>query len=830
MPGGGEEKLGWEAQEEKFDRELTAAMERLEAKGADKRDEIGWWEANEITHIDASMNQIRRLPALLGVSFGPSLVSLVLDGCLLGTQPPTLPGIPSVESPALAFPDDFFTPLQNLRTVSLRDNQLTSLPSSLARLPSLVELNLDGNRLTALPYCLAFSPSLRILTASRNELRCVFEPPTDDERISPGSTLSARNLIKLKLDNNRLETDGLYVYAGPDQRPVSYISNLIQCTELNLSNNRLSNRVPFPSLAPLASLAVLNISYNQFSTLPELPDEYNGRACALKELYAAHNQLEDVSALCAQTSENGLSNSLTLIYLNDNRLATLPDDLGSKLPLLQTLELGNNDLSDLPISLGLLPNLARVVLDGNPLRRIPPHRRNAGIQALKTWLKSRLNPEEAENAEEKVEHRSRQNTTKALAEAKSASETRQRVAPKIGSRVGELNFEDTVEKDTDPSPATAALLATCEPWVITALREGAGERKVDFSGRSLRAVPKELTELGEAVAGPLGLWTGLVSLSLARNELGADPAGPPASTAVSVGGRARLMPVGARRITDQSQGTVMSRGGTSGGVTPAPGVTPCSAYSLRVLDSLSITPFALQSLVELDLSGNALRTLPRGITALSQLRRLSLRGNHLTMQSFRFCSDTGTPIAPLLSSLPYLEELDLRNNLLSDFNLRLLCLDHCTHVVPPSGARSLEDLEALPTYYQYSERVRMHLRLRVLLLSYNKLTALPAGSLALFPELTDLDVSNNQIEAIDATNELPTPNSPHDALQSFDLSNNNLQNLPLELGSRKRFPSLRALHVSGNPLRTVRPAVVAQGPAAVLAYLATRLPDGFDDE
>ena len=36
----------------------------------------------------------------------------------------------------------------------------------------------------------------------------------------------------------------------------------------------------------------------------------------------------------------------------------------------QTLDLSNNDLSDLPCELGVMPTLDRLVLEGNPMRKI----------------------------------------------------------------------------------------------------------------------------------------------------------------------------------------------------------------------------------------------------------------------------------------------------------------------------------------------------------------------------------------------------------------------------------------------------------------------------
>lgn len=61
------------------------------------------------------------------------------------------------------------------------------------------------------------------------------------------------------------------------------------------------------------------------------------------------------------------------------------------------------------------------------------------------------------------------------------------------------------------------------------------------------------------------------------------------------------------------------------------------------------------------------------------------------------------------------------------------------------------------------------------------------------------------------------------ALRSLNVSNNEIRVVPAELGFATQ---LQALLLEGNPQKTVRQAVIAQGTAAIVAYLATRMPEG----
>jgi leucine-rich repeat protein SHOC2 len=62
----------------------------------------------------------------------------------------------------------------------------------------------------------------------------------------------------------------------------------------------------------------------------------------------------------------GLGHYLTHLYLDENNLTSLPENIGN-LFILKELNLANNQLNDLPTSISMLSNLTYLDLNGNPL-------------------------------------------------------------------------------------------------------------------------------------------------------------------------------------------------------------------------------------------------------------------------------------------------------------------------------------------------------------------------------------------------------------------------------------------------------------------------------
>ena len=78
----------------------------------------------------------------------------------------------------------------------------------------------------------------------------------------------------------------------------------------------------------------------------------------------------------------------------------LPDEI-INLQSLERLDLSNNDLSTLPFTLGTLPHLKSLQVDGNPMKAIRRDIIARGTQGLLKYLKSRIDEDELKRLRDK---------------------------------------------------------------------------------------------------------------------------------------------------------------------------------------------------------------------------------------------------------------------------------------------------------------------------------------------------------------------------------------------------------------------------------------------
>uniref|UniRef100_A0A8B9NVW3 non-specific serine/threonine protein kinase n=1 Tax=Apteryx owenii TaxID=8824 RepID=A0A8B9NVW3_APTOW len=320
--------------------------------------------------------------------------------------------------------------LINLRKLSLADNQLTELPSvqssdeiictrllevdvstslklsfhhqTAIRLASnlqcfvflatnwiglrkLQEFDISDNRLVELPtvflYCFK---SLNILNVSRNQLK-VFPDPW------------ACPLKCCKASRNSLE----YL---PDALTIFWKNHL---KEVDFSENSLKE-VP-PGLFQLEALVSLKLLGNQLSTLPS-QDKWNCKQ--LKTLDLSKNQLGKneegfktkripfftTKSRVRAGPEAGpflefpafLSDSLEVLYLNDNQLDSVPQSI-CLLKGLTELYLGNNPgIRELPPELGQLANLWQLDIEELNISNVPAEIRKEGPKTVLAYLRAQL--------------------------------------------------------------------------------------------------------------------------------------------------------------------------------------------------------------------------------------------------------------------------------------------------------------------------------------------------------------------------------------------------------------------------------------------------------
>ncbi|KAM7012999.1 leucine-rich repeat-containing protein 40 [Tautogolabrus adspersus] len=177
-----------------------------------------------------------------------------------------------------------------------------------------------------------------------------------------------------------------------------------------------------------------------------------------------------------------------------------------------------------------------------------------------------------------------------------------------------------------------------------------------------------------------------------------------------------------------------------------------------------------QGVTTVNFSKNQLTSVPsRLLEFQSSVSDINLGFNRLTC-----CS-------PAICELLQLMHIDLGNNQLSD--------------LPP-------DMKNLT-------------KLRSVTLNFNRFKSFPEV-LYQMVSLETVLLGNNQVGLVD-----PCGLQKMVHLTTLDLSNNDLLNIPPELGL---CTSLRCLGLEGNPFRTPRAAIVTKGTDAVLEYLRSRIP------
>jgi Leucine-rich repeat (LRR) protein len=142
----------------------------------------------------------------------------------------------------------------------------------------------------------------------------------------------------------------------------SVLTSMYKLQTLNLQGNQLSV-LPQGLDTYLTGLHLLNLSKNRLTLLPA-----GLFHCKLKILFLNGNALTSLPAIDFDAEDK--CSELEELYLQDNKLETLPDVLGHCMQL-RTLNLRNNRIAEVPPALTKCTNLSIVDLSGNDVRRCP---------------------------------------------------------------------------------------------------------------------------------------------------------------------------------------------------------------------------------------------------------------------------------------------------------------------------------------------------------------------------------------------------------------------------------------------------------------------------
>lgn len=521
---------------------------------------------------------------------------------------------------------------------------------------------------------------------------------------------------------------------------------------------------------------------------------------------------------------------LAKLFLSSNKLQSLPDDL-RLLPALVVLDVHDNLLSKLPGAIGELLNLQKLNVSHNKLKSLPPEL--AQLRHLKSLLIQHNQLEEmpdalgqlAELEELDLSNNSLRNISGCLGGLThlgrlNLSNNQLRTLPAEISSLKSLRQLDCTSNLLEDVPTSLAGMDSLEQLYLkqnklTFLPElpnckrlkelHVGNNQISTLGpqhlshlRCLSILDLRDNKL-KSLPDEIALLEGLERLDVTNNDLGSLPSslanlqnlnsllldGNPLR-----GIRRDLLSKGTQELLKYLRGRIQVPDPKSE-QGEAPAVTAMTMPSDALVNTHTIA--TLKTLEYSDKQAPAIPDAVFSAIGSSVITSVNFSKNQLTEVPLRIVElkdsacdvNLGFNKIPTISlnlcMLLKLTFLDMRNNFLASLP---------------------DELEALT-------------RLQSITLSFNRFKTFP-DVLYRIPTLETILISTNQIGSID-----PLQLIKLTKLSSLDLQNNDLLQIPPELGNCE---SLRSLNLEGNPFRNPRAAILAKGTAAVLEYLRGRIP------
>jgi len=299
---------------------------------------------------------------------------------------------------------------KGVTNLSLKANEIQSLPSALVSLKSLVSMNLSENHLQELPSDLGTLSALQTLDISENEISAL---PKSIGDLSELRTLIAFKNLLTKLPDeigqcSKLEEVNFF-NNKMIRLPASF-SNIPRLQDLNLGGNKLktlpktdkwtsmkalkchqNGLIMLPSFETMTRITMIKMDMNR--ALREMP-EFGLGMSAVEHLELHHCDFsvipDSINTMSALHTLNVQNNAivkvpvlklpcLDIFNIGNNKVDELPQDLGANCPKLRVFFCQNNQIAVLPDSMQTLSKLERVMCGGNKLDINTP-----AVQKMKT--------------------------------------------------------------------------------------------------------------------------------------------------------------------------------------------------------------------------------------------------------------------------------------------------------------------------------------------------------------------------------------------------------------------------------------------------------------
>ncbi|XP_076789555.1 leucine-rich repeat-containing protein 40 isoform X2 [Arvicanthis niloticus] len=341
---------------------------------------------SSLLRLNLSSNQLKNLPA--EISKMKRLKHLDCDANLLETVPPDVGSMESLELLYLRrnklqvlpeFPScrqlkelhlaenqietlgaEHLQHLQAILVLDLRGNKLRSVPEEMALLQSLERLDLSNNDISSLP-CSLGNLHLKFLALEGNPLRTIRR-----EIIAKGTQEVLKYLRSKIKDDRTNQNDSVPETAMtlPSEAKVN-IHAIVTLKLLDYSDKQ-ATLIPDDIFDATKNTVITSINFSK-NQLCEIPQRIVELKETVLDVNFSFNKLSFIShELC-------LLQRLTFLDLRNNFLSSLPEEMAS-LTKLQTINLSFNRFKVFPVVLYLISTLEAVLISNNQVGSVDPQK------------------------------------------------------------------------------------------------------------------------------------------------------------------------------------------------------------------------------------------------------------------------------------------------------------------------------------------------------------------------------------------------------------------------------------------------------------------------